>query len=244
MLVDPFGDEPEWTLGPDFPKEFEGKPFGANIVLMSEPDKDHAFAPGGWLQNAPKTEPNSDPFPGLDLKGTVVYEWNGDLNIAWHYTIDGIRLAHFGDCAHPLTKEQLKEIGHPDIVFMSPPKAERKGLETMKTEMENIKKLKPKIVVWAHHIVPKNLPEEDDSEILRKYFIKYFLDNASTNQFYEGEGDLIQLSWVLENAIELNKEYKGIVMDESSLEITPELLKQGNPLTVLFKSMMATSKYE
>jgi hypothetical protein len=83
IVVDPFNDSSEWTLGPSFPREFKGKPFGANIVLMSEPDADHAYAPGDWLESAPETKPNSNPFPGLDLRGTVVYEWNGDLNVAY-----------------------------------------------------------------------------------------------------------------------------------------------------------------
>src|SRR3990167_1816630 len=126
ILVDPFNDAPEWRLGPLFPAEFQGKPFGANIVLMSEPDADHAYAPGDWLQKAPVTAPGSDPFPDLNLRGTIVHEYNGDVNIAWHYTVDGLRLAHFADNAHVLTDEQLKEIGAPDIIFISPPKTENK----------------------------------------------------------------------------------------------------------------------
>ena len=53
ILVDPFNNAPEWSLGLEFPAEFNGQPFGANIVLMTEPDADHAYAPGDWLQNAP-----------------------------------------------------------------------------------------------------------------------------------------------------------------------------------------------
>src|SRR6185369_14029047 len=103
ILVDPFNDDPEWILGPRFPKEFRGEPLGANIVLMSEPDADHAYAPGDWLAYAPKTKPNSNPFPDLNLRGRVVYEWNGDLNIAYSYTIDGVRCTHLADNAHVLT---------------------------------------------------------------------------------------------------------------------------------------------
>lgn len=69
ILVDPFNNAPEWSLGPKFPNKFRGRPLGANIVLMSEPDADHAYAPGGWLQAAPKTRPNEKAFPDLNLRG-------------------------------------------------------------------------------------------------------------------------------------------------------------------------------
>lgn len=239
ILVDPFNDAPEWILGPSFPKEFQGKPFGANIVLMSEPDADHAYAPGNWLQNAPKTKPNSNPFPNLDLRGTVVYEYNGDVNVAWHYTVDGLRLAHFGDNSHILTKEQLNEIGAPDIIFMSPPKTEdKKALEVTR---KNIELLKPKIVIWAHHITPKNLPKDDNTENLRKFFVDYFKNNASTNVGYKDEKSFMELCYILENAIELNKEYSGIVVDEPLLKIDDELLSKSKnkPVSILFKSMLA-----
>ena len=244
ILVDPFNDSPEWQLGPNFPKEFQGKPFGANIVLMSEPDADHAYAPGDWLQNAPATKPNSNPFPDLNLRGTVVYEYNGDVNIAWHYTVDGLRLAHFGDNSYILTNEQLKEIGTPDIIFISPPKTGNR--EANEVIRKNIELLKPKIIFWAHHLAPKNLPKENDPEILRKFFTKYFKDNASTNKGYGGEKSFLELCFVLENAIILNKEYSGITLNEPLLEIDAKILEQAKngPASFLFRSMLASSKVE
>ncbi len=239
LLVDPFNDAPEWILGPHFPKEFQGKLFGANIVLMSEPDADHAYAPGDWLQNAPSTKPNSNPFPNLDLRGTVVYEYNGDVNIAWHYTIDGLRLAHFGDNSHILTKEQLKEIGTPDIIFMSPPKTEnRQALDVTK---KNIKLLKSKLIIWSHHIAPQNLPEDDNTENLRKFFANYFKNNASTNKGYKGEKSFMELCFILENASILNKEYSGVTAKEPFIEINDKhLIKAKNkPVSILFRSMYA-----
>lgn len=243
ILVDPFSNDPKWSLGPVFPERFEGKPFGANIVLMTEPDADHAYAPGDFLFNAPDTKPNSDPFSNLDLKGTVIYEWNGDVNIAWHYNVDGIRLAHFSDNAHLLTDSQLKEIGNPDIIFISPPKADSKNTESLDVVRKNIEALKPKIIFWAHHIAPKDLPEETDSEILRNYFIEYFKNNASSSKLYDGEKSFIELCYILENAFILNNEYQGTVLKESNIEVTPELLEKGKdkPIGILFKSMMAGS---
>ncbi|MDD5437743.1 MAG: MBL fold metallo-hydrolase [Patescibacteria group bacterium] len=239
VLVDPFNDAPEWSLGPKFPKKFKGKALGANLVLMTEPDADHAYAPGNLLHNAPKTKPNSNPFPDLNLRGTVVYEYNGDLNVAWHYTIDGLRLAHFGDNSYVFTKEQLKEIGHPDIIFISPPKVDNKAV--LDLTRKNIEQLKPKVVIWAHHLAPKKLPKANDVAALRKFFVKYFKDNASTSKGYTGEKSFMELCYILEHAIELNKEYSGITLNKPFLEINEKSIKQikNRPLCVLFRSMLS-----
>ncbi len=244
ILVDPFNDAPEWQLGPNFPKTFLGKLFGTNVVLMSEPDADHAFAPGGWLQHAPPTAPNSNPFPHLDLRGTVIYEYNGDVNIAWHYTVDGLRLAHFADNAHLLTDEQLTEIGSPDVIFISPPKTDDRQANDI--VRQNIVALKPKLIFWAHHLAPKNLPTDESTEVLRTFFKTYFKTNASANKRYENESSFLELCYVLENALILNKEYSGIVLNKPSLEVDRERIDQamGNPKSYLFCSMLAQSSNE
>ncbi len=244
VLVDPFNDAPEWILGPSFPKEFQGKPFGANIVLMSEPDADHSYAPGDWLQHAPVTEPNSNPFPDLDLRGTVVYEYNGDVNIAWHYMIDGVRLVHLADNAHILTGEQIEEIGTPDVIFISPPKTEQR--EANDVVRKNIALLKPKIIFWAHHLAPKNLPKDDDPETLRKFFVQYFKNNSCTNKGYDEQSSFITLCYVLENALILNTEYSGVVLHKSSIDIDDKTLEntKNSPVSFLFRSMYADSLIE
>ncbi|MBT6254271.1 hypothetical protein HOI83_03525 [Candidatus Uhrbacteria bacterium] len=222
IVVDPYNDAPEWALGPKFPKTFKGKAFGANLVLMSEPDADHAYAPGGWLQTAPQTGVNSDPFPKLDLKGTVIYEWNGDLNIAWNYTIDGVRLAHFGDNAHKLTKKQLKEIGKVDIIFMSAPKV--KNDTSLDHVRQNIQALRPKLVVWAHHIVPDKMPGFDDGKKFRAFFVRYFKRYASTGPGYEDSTSFMELATLLQNANALNKEYSGKTLKRTSITINKKTL--------------------
>jgi L-ascorbate metabolism protein UlaG (beta-lactamase superfamily) len=244
ILVDPFNDAPEWRLGPLFPTEFRDKPFGANIVLMSEPDADHAYAPGDWLQKAPVTTPGSDPFHDVDLRGTIVHEYNGDVNIAWHYTVDGIRLAHFADNAHVLSAKQLDEIGSPDIIFISPPKTENK--QANEVIRENIRLLKPKIIFWAHHLAPRGLPKTEDPEILRKFFSEYFKNNAGTNKNYAGEKSFLEICFVLENALILNKEYSGTTLDDASFEVDDNLLKSAEktPKSFLFRAMLAQSSLD
>lgn len=233
ILVDPFNDSDEWRLGPFFPKTFNNKPFGTNVLLISEPDADHAHAPGGWLQNGPPTKVNENPFPNLNLKGTLIYEYHGDVNIAWHYTVDGIRLAHFADNAHILTESQLMEIGNPDIIFLCPPKTDRE--EALEVTRKNIKLLNPKLIVWAHHITPENLPSSQNAENLRPYFIKYFKEKALRHKYYRDKNSFIEFSYMLENAYKLNPEYNGIIVDDYKIELNKkDLLLQK---AVLFRKM-------
>jgi hypothetical protein len=147
------------------------------------------------------------------------------------------------DNAHVLTSRQVEEIGHSDILLISPAKAKLDGREDA-TAVENIALLKPRLVVWAHHIVPESLPESDDSQILREYFKNYFKTNASTNRGYTGEDSFMSLCYVFENAIVLNQKYSGISMRSPTLEITSELLAEGaeQPKGILFRRMLAKSK--
>lgn len=244
ILVDPFNNAPEWSLGLEFPDKFNDKPFGANIVLMSEPDSDHAYAPGGWLQNAPQTQPNSNPFPDLNLRGTTVFEFNGDLNIAWHYTVDGIRLAHFADNAHTLLPDQLEELKTPDIVFMPLPKAEWNEAD-IDIVRENIKALSPKLVIWSHHIAPEEVQGIEDKELLRIYFVSFFRKHASMSKAYTGEESFIELCYVLENALQVNSEYNGSILHQPSFNITlDELFSTQSTKSLLFLSMVAKPKFE
>lgn len=243
LLVDPFEDNAEVALGPLFPKEFNGKPFGTNLLLISETDEDHARSPHGWQQNAPTVEPNSKPFPDLNLKGTLVHEWNGEACIAWHYTIDGIRLAHFSDHAHKLTEDQLSELGKPDIVFYPLPKVPWDEQDAFDIIREDIKNLSPKIVIWSHHIPPKNMPPVDDQVSLRAFFIQYFRDNASTSKYYKGEDSFMELHNMIYSGANITKELGGTINDTPILEIDFETLANyQQPTPIFFTSMIATSK--
>ncbi|MFA6099397.1 MAG: MBL fold metallo-hydrolase [Patescibacteria group bacterium] len=238
ILIDPFNGAPEWSLGPSFPKKFKGRPLGANIVLMSEPDADHAYAPGGWLQAAPPTKPGEKAFPDLNLKGTVVYEWNGELNIAWHYTVDGLRLLHLADNAHFLSPEQLREMRKPDILFISAPKAESNS--GLKMTRKNIKSLAPKIIIWAHHLAPKGMPDLKNKDKLRNFFRAYFKKNAFTSKGYKGPESFMSLCSILENAYTLNAEYNGLNTKDTTLEINARQVRQQRKMkAILFTSMIA-----
>lgn len=238
VLFDPFNNDPKWSLGLTFPSHFNSKPFGANIVLSSEPDADHAYSPGDFLLHAPKTLPNSNPFPGFNIKGTVIYEFNGDVNIAWNCTIDGVRFLHLADNAHILTNDQIKEIGEVDIIFISPPKVNT--FSANDTVKYNINLLKPKVVIWSHHIIPDNLDLNCSNDHLRIYFRNFFKQNAYTNFGYRGGDDFIQLCYILENAKELNEYYNGIYLKEVCISINKDdidIIKK--PKAILFTRMLA-----
>jgi hypothetical protein len=149
---------------------------------------------------------------------------------------------HLADNAHPLTEQQLQEIGRPDILFISASKA--KENEDGEVTRKNIESLAPKMVIWTHHIVPPNLPDTENAEELRSFFRKFFKENASMNKNYKGEDSCIELCYILENAMEHNKEYNGTVLDETSFSINMEQLTQtdNSPKSILFKRMLAHPK--
>lgn len=236
ILVDPFDDSKDYALGPKFPKEFNGKPFGTNLLLVSETDPDHMRKTAGFQQNAPNVEPNSNPFPSLDLRGTVVYEYNGEPCIAWHYTVDGVRLAHFSDHAHQLTDMQLQEIGNPVIVFYPIPKVQDgKSMEILRKDIEL---LNPKLVILAHHITPHDMPSPEDIDNFKNFFINYFRENASTNKGYNGEESFMELCHMTEAGYKFAKDNNGLIINDTVLRINKEDLSNYSNKTPIFFTKM------
>lgn len=245
LVLDPFNDAPDLSLGVRFPERLDGAPFGANLVLMSEPDADHSRAPGPWLRDAPvRTAPGEDAFPGFDVRGTIIHEWDGDLNIAWHCTVDGLRLLHLADLAHVLTPAQLAELGRPDVVFHPGPKVAPEtpeGVAALGIARANITALRPRLVVWSHHLAPPDVPAGRDPAVLRPYFVEFFRAHAATSQYYREPESFIQLCHVLEGAALLTAEAGGEELRSPTLDVTPALLArgEGRPLHLLFRSMVA-----
>jgi L-ascorbate metabolism protein UlaG (beta-lactamase superfamily) len=181
LLIDPFSDLPEHSFGLTLPKNLS-----ADIFLASHADEDHSNLNGKFarhLKNSNKKDTTKvTPFPHLDLKGTIVKEYNGDLCIAYHFTLDNKRFLHLSDNSHPLTKNQLKEIGKIDILFLPMPKSKS---DNIKMEKEIIKKLNPKIVIPTHLI---SLPVSEINkgfELVEKKISKIILPekkNPSANK--------------------------------------------------------------
>lgn len=148
LLLDPYKDSPKHSLGINFPSNLH-----ADLFLVSHPDDDHSYLTAKMIykrRDSSQTGKNPNLFPNLNLKGTLVHEFNGDLNIAFSFTIDDIRFLHLADNSHVLTHSQIQEIGPVDIIFISPPK-----IPNQDTHIQNIKLLKPKIAILSHYIPPK-----------------------------------------------------------------------------------------
>lgn len=150
VLFDPYHDDPAFYLGLHFPSSIT-----ADIVLVSHPDEDHSYLHHGLLKRRrPSQEEDMAAdvsiLRDINLRGHLVREWNGDINIAYAVTIDGIRFLHLADNAHILTQRQLDEIGPVDILFISPPKYPGNR------HMQNISLLQPSIIIPSHYIPLKN----------------------------------------------------------------------------------------
>lgn len=148
LLIDLFKDAPEYSFGLTLPKKLY-----ADVFLASHADADHSHLDERFTKHKrnilEKHEADIDIFPNFDLRGTLVKEWNGDLCIAYHFTVDGFRCLHLSDNSHPLTEEQIAEFGQIDILFLPMPKSKS---NVINTELEIIKILKPKIIIPAHTI--------------------------------------------------------------------------------------------
>lgn len=181
VLIDPYHDEPEFYLGLTFPKHIQ-----ANIVLVSHPDEDHSYLRHHLLkQQRPSQEQDTSPdvtiLPDINLRGHLVREWNGDINIAYACTIDGMRLLHLADNAHVLSKRQIKEIGPIDILFISPPKYPNDRY------IQNIHALHPHIVIPSHYIpVPDGETTLSQNKIAA-YYRKKLLQPWVTNPYLNEE---------------------------------------------------------
>lgn len=148
LLVDLFKDAPKYSFGLTLPKKLY-----ADIFLASHADADHSNLDERFTKhkrnNYNKHEADINIFPNFDLRGTLVKEWNGDLCIAYHFTIDSFRCLHLSDNSHPLTEKQFAEFGQIDVLFLSMPKSKS---NVIITELEIIQKLKPKIIIPTHTI--------------------------------------------------------------------------------------------
>jgi L-ascorbate metabolism protein UlaG (beta-lactamase superfamily) len=148
LLIDLFKDAPEYSFGLTLPKKLY-----ADIFLASHADSDHSNLDEKFTEhkrnNHEKHEADINIFPNFNLRGTLVKEWNGDLCMAYHFTVDGLRCLHLSDNSHPLTEKQIAEFGQIDILFISMPKSKS---NVVNTELEIIKKLDPKIIIPTHTI--------------------------------------------------------------------------------------------
>ena len=106
-------------------------------------------------------------------------------NVIYYFRVEGLRIAHMGDIGQEgLTKNQLKELGNLDLVFM--PFANGFGM-TIDRSLKILNQINPKIVI------PTHLDKEGFSKLLKFFsrteyqtarwtFDRNYLDNLGDNR--------------------------------------------------------------
>lgn len=220
LLVDLFRDEPRYSFGLKLPKKLK-----ADIFLASHADADHSNLNEKYTEHFEKIDKKSDLdiriFPDLDLKGTLVREWNGDLCFAYHFTVDGFRCLHLADNSHALTTKQIKDFGKIDILFIPMPKS-RSGLVEM--ELGIINKLKPKVIIPSH-MIP--LPLQDVAKGYKNIHSKIGkIVLSQTKNPQANEKTVEVFSYMLLAAQNLAKSFALKEVDGSEIEINSLPIKK------------------
>lgn len=227
LLLEPYYDSGDFALGIKFPTDLQ-----ADVFLVSHPDEDHSYLRHSMLRQR-KNENNlddrsdTDIFPGLDLKGTLVREYNGDNCIAFHFTIDGIRCLHLADNAHLLSERQLEEIGTVDIVFATMPKGEHN------VAVDVIKQLNPKIAIPSHYIPVCKDDEQPSHEQVVNEIDKFFTAEWMTGRHRDSAKTHEVFVTLFENAIGLKRDFDNYSeIADTSFEITKDSLPETTQIKV------------
>jgi len=143
IITDPFDE----TLGYKLPR------IKANIVTVSHEHFDHNFVRGikgrPVVFKGPVTrESHKMEFRGFSTYHDSVFGSQRGQNTIFKIMADDISICHLGDLGHILNAEQLKEIGHVDILFIPVG-----GFYTINSDQANeiIKEMKPKIIIPMHY---------------------------------------------------------------------------------------------
>lgn len=227
LLLEPYYDSGDFALGIKFPQDLQ-----ADVFLVSHPDEDHSYLRHSMLRqrkndDAQDNESDTDIFPDFNLKGTLVREYNGDVCIAFSFTIDGIRCLHLADNAHLLSDRQLKEIGNVDVVFATMPKGEHN------VAVDIIKQLNPKIAIPSHYIPVCGDTKEPAHEEIAQDVYAMFTADWMTGPHKESEKTHSVFVTLFENAIGLKKSFDSYSeVDGISLDVTRDSLPQNTNIKV------------
>ncbi len=132
------------------------KPIDADMVAVTHNHGDHnktRVASGDYLLvNEPRPYRRGD----VTVQGFETYhdKANGrkrGKNLVFRFTIDGLTVCHCGDLGHPLTEEQVHNIGTPDILMV--PVGGHVTLDAVDA-VHVVKQLKPTITIPMHYRTP------------------------------------------------------------------------------------------
>ncbi|HHY42721.1 MAG TPA: MBL fold metallo-hydrolase [Thermoanaerobacterales bacterium] len=143
----------------------------ADIVTVSHDHYDHNYVEG--IQG----DPQVIKFPGectignISINGVSAYhdEVKGAKrgpNIIYTFNIDGIKVCHLGDLGHLLSKTQLEDIGHVDVLLIPVG-----GTFTLDAEgaAAAVEQFSPKIIIPMHFKTPAvSMPIDPVEKFLEK----------------------------------------------------------------------------
>lgn len=146
VLTDPFDDQVGYKL-----PEVE-----ADIVTTSHDHYDHNAVDVVKGNFTHINKPGSFEEKGIKITGISTFHdeaqgsKRGD-NIVYVFEIDGIRICHCGDLGHPLSKEQIDEIGEIDVLLLPVG-----GIYTIDAAQacEVMESIKPVITIPMHFQTP------------------------------------------------------------------------------------------
>lgn len=145
----------------------------AEIATVSHEHRDHNYVAG--LKGNPQAVKDAGlhDAKGIQFKGTATFhdksqgsERGG--NTIFCFRLDGIRVCHLGDLGHPLSDEQIAEIGQVDVL-LTPVGGGPTINATEATEL--VDKLRPRVVIPMHFRTEKaalRFAEVDDFLVDKK----------------------------------------------------------------------------
>ena len=122
----------------------------ADIVTVSHEHGDHSNVAA--VKGNPEVAKGTAKVKGIEFKAISTYHDNSGgsqrgKNIVFCFGVDGVGVCHLGDLGHPLSDEQVAELGSVDILLIPVG-----GLYTIDAEVATqvCDKLKPKVVIPMH----------------------------------------------------------------------------------------------
>lgn len=222
ILLDPFNDSLEYGLGPILPKSLQ-----VDFIYSSHSDPDH-------YNPRIKTIRKTDLYLKKSIPSTEFSGNKFSINIL---EVDELRLCHMADQSTLLSDEQLSELGKVDLVFYPAPKVDGQINEKcMEIARKNLKKIDARIIIWSHLVLPDDWQEGVFGGDLRDLFKTYLKNHAGRNKNYKDSGSFLELAYILENAIELGKDFNNKIISKNFIIIDKDEL-DGKKEAILFSRM-------
>jgi L-ascorbate metabolism protein UlaG (beta-lactamase superfamily) len=178
----------------------------ADILLMSQ-DDDRFHSHAESVKGDPITIVGRDlPDEGVSAKGIkfkAVKVWEDiprtkNVNGMFHYTLDGVSVAHMGDIGHPLNDQETDALKGVDVLLAITGNHQTIAIDAL---VDAIRRIEPKIVIPMHWQVGKvKLNIQDNSEFLSYYRPEQIEQRDSTTldvapATLPKELKIVQLKW-------------------------------------------------